>query len=165
MKLDDFNTAPAAEAAALVRACAHVDRWVVEIVAGRPYASVGDVVSACERAASPWTDAEIDAALERHPRIGERAQGADADAAMSRTEQAGVADADADLKARLVEGNRAYEEKFGHVFLIRAAGRSVEEMLTALTERLQNTPEQERRNAAANLREIAALRLEGMLDE
>lgn len=163
MRLQEFNTATAAEAAALVRACADVERWVQAVVAGRPYATIADVGAACESAAAPWTDAEIDAALARHPRIGERAHGDDADAAMSRREQAGVADAGADVQARLAAGNRAYEERFGHVFLIRAAGRSPEEILAQLELRLGNTPEQERANAARNLREIAALRLQGML--
>src|SRR5690606_24035231 len=162
MQLKDFNTVGADEAAALVRACADVERWVDEIVAGRPYASVADVVAA-RPAADPWTDAEIDAALARHPRIGDRARGAGTDAALSRTEQAQVADADAEVRARIAEGNRAYEERFGHVFLIRAAGRSAEEILAQLQQRLRHTPEQERANAAANLREIAALRLEGLL--
>lgn len=165
MQLKDFNEAPAEEAATLVRACADVERWVSEIVAGRPYASVADAVAACDSAANPWTDDEIDAALARHPRIGERAGGDDADAAMSRSEQAGMSGAEADVKARLAEGNRAYEERFGHVFLIRAAGRSAEEMLAQLEGRLGNTPELERVNAAINLREIAALRLEGSLNE
>ena len=37
------------------------------------------------------------------------------------------------VRAALVDGNRAYEERFGHVFLIRAAGRTPEEMLAELT--------------------------------
>ncbi len=82
---------------------------------------------------------------------------------MSRSEQAGVDTSDGDVARRLVEGNRAYEERFGHVFLVRAAGRSAEEILEQLTERLGNDAETERANAARNLREIAALRLKGML--
>ena len=70
---------------------------------------------------------------------------------------------DDDVQRRLTEGNRAYEERFGHVFLIRAAGRSAEEILEQLTERLGNDADSERANAARNLREIAALRLKGML--
>ena len=82
---------------------------------------------------------------------------------MSRSEQSGVDTSDDDVQRRLVEGNRAYEERFGHVFLIRAAGRSAEEILEQLTERLGNDADSERANAARNLREIAALRLKGML--
>lgn len=164
MRLQDFNTATPAQAAEVVRSCAHVDRWVDAVVAARPYRTVADVVAAFEDLANPWTDAEIDAALARHPRIGERAAGAAADARLSRSEQAQVADAADDVVAQIAAGNRAYEDKFGHVFLIRAAGRSAEDMLAALRYRMNNTPEQERANAAANLREIAALRIEGMLN-
>lgn len=163
MELEQFNELPSEDAAAMVRACADVERWVEEVVAARPFATVGDVVAAAERVADPWTDDEIDAALSRHPRIGERAQGEGTDAAMSRTEQASVADADADVQSRLAAGNRAYEERFGHVFLIRAAGRSPEEILDQLEQRLGNTADQERENAARNLREIGALRLQGMV--
>lgn len=162
MEFQQFNTAPADEAAELVRACADVERWVEAIVAGRPYASVEDVISTAEQRANPWTDSEVDSALARHPRIGERAQGERADAQMSRREQSGVA-GDADTQTRLAAGNAAYEAKFGHVFLIRAAGRSAEEILTALQQRLTHTPDQERRIAAEQLREIAVLRLRGAL--
>ena len=55
---------------------------------------------------------------------------------MSRAEQAGVDPSDAAVAAALAEGNRAYEQRFGRVFLIRAAGRSATEILAALTERL-----------------------------
>lgn len=162
MKLEDFNTAEAEQASKWVRACADVERWVDAVVAGRPYGSVTEAVAATQSLANPWTEAEIDAALARHPRIGERAQGSDADAAMSRSEQSAVADAQAGVTERLAQGNREYEAKFGHVFLIRAAGRSAEEILAQLDQRMRNTPEQERHNAAQNLREIAGLRLEGM---
>lgn len=162
MELKDFNTAAPAEAAELVRACAHVDRWVEEIVAGRPYASVDEVAEAALGAAQPWTDEEVDSALARHPRIGEKARGQEADAQMSRREQSGVA-TDTGTQARLAEGNAAYEARFGHVFLIRAAGRSAEEILDQLQQRLTNTPDDERRIAAEQLREIAALRLRGAL--
>lgn len=163
MQLEEFNALPEAEAAEAVRACADVERWVNEVVAGRPYATVADAVAAAETVADPWTDAEIDAALARHPRIGERAEGDAADAALSRSEQASVADAGADVQVRLAEGNRVYEERFGHVFLIRAAGRTPGEILALLEQRLHNSPEEERANAARNLREIAALRLGGMV--
>lgn len=163
MLLEEFNAATPERAAEVVRACADVDRWVQAVVAGRPYAQIEDAVAAAETLAQPWTDAELDAALARHPRIGERASGVEPEAQLSRREQASVSDASADVKERLAAGNHAYEDRFGRVFLIRAAGRSPEEILEQLQRRLQNTPELERTQAADNLREIAALRLRGML--
>ena len=62
-------------------------------------------------------------------------------------------------RARIAEGNRAYEQRFGHVFLIRAAGRTADEMLAALTERLGNDPETERDVVRRELAEIVRLRL------
>lgn len=162
-RLDRLNAAGTDEARALLLACAAVPRWADEVVRGRPYACLEDVLDAARQVADPWTDEEIDAALARHPRIGERAAGADRDAEHSRREQAGVAGADGDVVRRLAEGNRAYEERFGHVFLIRAAGRGPEEILAALDERLDNDPATERRIAAEQLREIAVLRLQGEL--
>lgn len=161
--LRDFNAADEAAARRLLLACAAVPRWAEEVAAGRPYADVGAALRAARTAASPWTDEEIDAALARHPRIGDRAEGRDADAAHSRREQSGVDTSDASTAGRLREGNRAYEQRFGHVFLIRAAGRGAEEILAALEERLTNGKATERRTAAEQLREIAVLRLQGEL--
>nr|WP_299273739.1 2-oxo-4-hydroxy-4-carboxy-5-ureidoimidazoline decarboxylase [uncultured Georgenia sp.] len=160
MTLEQFNSAEEDAAERLLLACAAVPRWARAVAAGRPYASRDALLDAARTAASPWTEEEVDAALARHPRIGERAEGQDADAAHSRREQSGVDTSDADVAERLRAGNRAYEERFGHVFLIRAAGRSAAEILSALDERLGNDPATERRVVAEQLREIAVLRLE-----
>lgn len=162
MKLSDFNTLDTQEAVEILLASAHVERWAREIADGRPYASVEALAGAADACANPWTDEEIDSALDRHPRIGERARGDDADAKMSRAEQARLG-IDDEIQRRLDAGNAAYEEKFGFVFLIRAAGRSAEDILASLDERMNNTPEEERHIAADQLRQIAALRLEGMI--
>ena len=71
---------------------------------------------------------------------------------------------DDDVQQRLADGNRAYEDRFGHVFLIRAAGRSGEEILAALEDRLGNDAVTESAIMAQQLREIAVLRLEGILE-
>ena len=55
--------------------------------------------------------------------------------------------------------NAAYEERFGHVFLICATGLSGEQMLAALRRRLDNDEEAERMVAAAELRKITVLRV------
>ncbi len=60
-------------------------------------------------------------------------------------------------------GTGSYEQKFGQVFLIRAAGRSREEILAALNTRLAHTPEEELVVIGQQLREIAVLRLEGLI--
>ena len=164
MKLSSFNTLPAPEAAALLRPCVDNARWVSELVDARPFFGKEQLLAAAATAAEPWSEAEIDAALARHPRIGERAEGTSAEAGMSRDEQAGVSH-DGAVQAELRQQNLAYEEKFGRVFLIRAAGRSTEDILKQLNSRLDNSPEEEIAEVGRQLREIALLRLEGVIEE
>ncbi len=158
--LSDFNQMDAAAAATLLRPCLGVDRWVGEVVQGRPYASVDDLLAVARSAAQPFTAAEIEAALAHHPRIGARAQGTSPEAGLSRSEQASLVLAD-DVQRRLADGNRAYERRFGRVFLIRAAGRSSEEILAELKNRLGHDDDTEDEVVAEQLRQIATVRLAG----
>ena len=163
MLLEQFNLAERGDAVTALRPCIDVTRWCEDIVDHRPYESVDSLVAEAAQAADPFTTEEIDSALAHHPRIGERAGGDSREATLSRSEQAGVDPSDADVQQALREGNLAYEERFGRVFLIRAAGRSAAEILSSLRERLQNDPDSEERIIDAQLREIALLRLRGMI--
>lgn len=162
MDLSHFNTMPLADAEAVLRPCLDVPRWTAEVAASRPYDSVQAVVAAGKRAGDRLDSEEVAQALAHHPRIGERAQGDSTEAALSRKEQTGLGDLDGDVQTRLVQGNREYEEVFDQVFLIRAAGRTSEEILTELQRRMKNSGEDEAAEVAQQLNEIAALRLEGM---
>jgi 2-oxo-4-hydroxy-4-carboxy-5-ureidoimidazoline decarboxylase len=164
LRLEEFNALEREAAMDVLRPSLDVDRWLAEVVDGRPYGSLGDLETAARKAADPLTPEEVEGALAHHPRIGERAAGSSAEAAFSRSEQAALQTSD-DVLARLEEGNRAYEKRFGRVFLIRAAGRSSEEILAALEARLANEPDTEERLVADQLREIALLRLAGRVIE
>ena len=136
------------------------------VTAARPFHTAEALLAFASAAANPFTPAEVESAMAHHPRIGERPDGGSAtEAAMSRSEQAGVDPADAAAAEALAHGNREYEEKFGRVFLIRAAGRTAPEILQALNSRLANTPAEEDTIVAQQLREIAVLRLEGLITE
>ena len=138
-----------------------VRRWADAVLAGAPYPSLDALVEAATTAATPLTEAEVDEALAAHPRIGERPTAAhgEAEARFSRAEQASSDADDVELAARLAAGNRAYEEQFGRVFLIRAAGRTRAEILAELERRLRLDDDAELATVAAQLREIMALRL------
>ena len=161
--LDVFNSEPAETAAERLRACNAAPRFAREVLAGRPYPDAGTLVAAAERVARslPWD--EVAVALAAHPRIGDRVAGSSAEAEASRREQSSMSDADSQVRAALVEGNRAYEERFDHVFLIRAAGRSPEEMLAELRRRLDNDVETERAEVTEQLAQITALRVKGLV--
>jgi len=100
-------------------------------------------------------------AFAAHPRIGERGGHS---AATSEREQSRVMQAPDETLDALRAENQAYEEKFGHIFLIAAAGRSAGEILAALRERMDNDPATEVEVAAAEQRKIARLRLLSLLD-
>ena len=165
MKLDQFNTALRSEAIDALRPCVDVLRWCEQVVDSRPFTNRDALVASALAAALPFTSAEVTGALSHHPRIGQQPVRDDREAALARAEQAGVDHTDDAIATGLAIGNRAYEEKFGRVFLIRAAGRTGEHMLASLHERLRNTAATEDRTVAEQLREIAILRLEGVVTE
>ncbi|WP_091701639.1 2-oxo-4-hydroxy-4-carboxy-5-ureidoimidazoline decarboxylase [Microbacterium sp. cf046] len=161
MLLDEFNVADAADAASVVAVWAAIPEWVDAVVAARPYDSVDALAELAADRAEAWTVADLDAALAHHPRIGRRPEGSGAEAAASRREQAAMTDAAAEVTAAIAAGNAAYEERFGRVFLIRAAGRSPEQILAELNRRLGDDDETESAEALRQLAEIAILRLRG----
>lgn len=163
MLLEEFNSAERGDAVTVLRPCIDVTRWCENIADRRPFESVESLVAEAAHAADPFTTEEIDAALAHHPRIGERAGGDGREATLSRSEQSGVDPSDDEVQRALREGNLAYEERFGRVFLIRAAGRSAAEILASLQERLQHDAAAEERIIAGQLREIALLRLRGTI--
>jgi 2-oxo-4-hydroxy-4-carboxy-5-ureidoimidazoline decarboxylase len=161
--LGDFNDESADEAVQALRGCNAAPRFAAEVVAGRPYRDVETLVARAEEVARalPWADVAM--ALAAHPRIGDRVVGSSAEAESSRREQSSMADADAAIREALIEGNRAYEERFDHVFLIRAAGRTPAEMLAELRRRLHNDPETEQAEVIEQLAQITALRVKGLV--
>lgn len=161
--LQTLNALPADRAEEQLAACCAARAWIDRMAAGRPYADVAELLTASDRAIHELGSDDLAEALAAHPRIGQRVGGSSTEAAWSRREQAGMDDADAEVRAALLEGNLAYEERFDQVFLIRAAGRSPAEMLAALHWRLGNDPETEQREVAEQLRQITRLRLERSL--
>jgi 2-oxo-4-hydroxy-4-carboxy-5-ureidoimidazoline decarboxylase len=140
-------------------ACLAVPRWVDEVVSRGPYASLAELLAVARAAATPLSAAEVDEALVDHPRIGEQPAGQGAAQAFSRAEQRSSVSDDPALAAALAAGNEAYERRFGRIFLIRAAGRTRPEILAELDRRLQLDREAELTVVAAELRDIALLRI------
>jgi 2-oxo-4-hydroxy-4-carboxy-5-ureidoimidazoline decarboxylase len=151
--LQGFNSAPADDLRPLLAECLAVPRWVEAVVAGRPYPDVDALAARAEVDLDPH---EILGAIASHPRIGERAKHDGVSAKWSSAEQSGV---DVSLADRLVAANLAYEERFGHIYLVCATGLSGEQMLADLAVRMDNDPATELRVVNRELAKIAALRL------
>lgn len=161
--LADFNAMDHAQASDVVAVWAAIPAWVESVAAARPYESTDELVAHAADLAHRWTRADLDAALAHHPRIGEKPTGTGAEAKASRGEQASMLDADSEVTAAIAAGNAAYEQRFDRVFLIRAAGRSPQEMRDELGRRLANDDDTEVAEALGQLAEIALLRLRGSL--
>ncbi|MEW2299659.1 2-oxo-4-hydroxy-4-carboxy-5-ureidoimidazoline decarboxylase [Streptomyces sp. NPDC006655] len=149
-----------AAAAALREACAST-AWVRHLLAGRPYATLEALGAASDAATAELTAADLAEAMAGHPPIGRPKPG---DPTSAR-EQAGMADAADALRAEMLELNLAYQERFGHVFLICATGRSGEEMRDALRARIGNSPKREREIVRTELGKINRIRLARLVEE
>jgi 2-oxo-4-hydroxy-4-carboxy-5-ureidoimidazoline decarboxylase len=145
---------------AALTAALSVERWINEVAASAPFESSEELLRVAHDAATPLSPEEITEAIAHHPRIGEKPVGEGAAQNFSRSEQQSVDADDADLAVALAAGNAAYEQKFGRVFLIRAAGRSRAEILAELNRRMQLPDSDELVIVGEQLRDIAVLRLE-----
>ena len=99
--LAEFNAAADSDARRLLDGCLDIDAWVQDLASHRPYLDVAELQSRGATAAARITWTEVAQALARHPRIGEQAQGSEADRTASATKQSGVrADQRDDLARR-----------------------------------------------------------------
>jgi 2-oxo-4-hydroxy-4-carboxy-5-ureidoimidazoline decarboxylase len=142
-----------------LRACCAADAWLHRMRAARPFPSADAALALSDELVRGLDAAGVDQALAAHARIGERRAGGAPEDRWSRREQSGALAVDTGLRTRLADGNRRYEERFGRVFLIRAAGRSAGEMLAALEERLHHDDVTELDVVRRELAEIVRLRL------
>jgi len=152
----------------LLRCCGS-RRWARAMSRRAPFVSRTHLLGAADAAWWRLGDGDFREAFGHHPEIGadvaKLREKFAATASWSAGEQAGVTGAsDATLEA-LAKGNRAYQEQFGHVFLVCATGKTADEMLALLEERLHNPPENELRIAAGEQAKITKLRLAKLVDE
>lgn len=159
MELTTFNQAETEQARQAIAHCVAIACWQQALVAARPFADTDALYRRAEQLTLNWQADDLRQALSAHPRIGENAAGAHREAALSRREQSAMQQADAALQQEMQAGNQRYEQRFGRVFLIRAKGRSGEQMLAELQRRLNNDAETEQQEALTQLREITLLRL------
>jgi 2-oxo-4-hydroxy-4-carboxy-5-ureidoimidazoline decarboxylase len=160
MTFGSFNAAPVPDAERDVLACCASTAFAKAVAGGRPYPDTAALLAAVDAAFDALTWDDILESMNGHPRIGDRtAQGG-----MSAAEQSGAAAAADEVKQALADGNRAYEQRFGHIFLICASGLSGQEMLAQLRARLENNQDAERGVVRAELLKITRLRMTKLLN-
>jgi OHCU decarboxylase len=161
-----LNALPRDRAEEELRAVCGSTAWARAVAERRPFADPSALVDAAEAAWDALAKADWLEAFAAHPRIGESRMAGGSDASTwSREEQARAMGSEAGIRARLAEAQRRYEERFGHVFLICASGKTAEDIITACSARLDSEPAAELDVAAGEERKIGRLRLAKCLAE
>jgi 2-oxo-4-hydroxy-4-carboxy-5-ureidoimidazoline decarboxylase len=158
--LEDWNTLPPEEAAAAILPCNGSHAWAEQIAALRPFATAFDLTCTADIIWRSLPESGWQQAFDSHPRIGEHHAKSATPASLkwSAGEQS-AANPDDAVKAALAAANRAYEQKFGRIFIVCATGKSAAEMLAILNQRMTNDPAIELREAAEQQRQITQIRL------
>ena len=147
--------------------CCGARRWAEAVEQNRPYASVEQLLARADEVW--WTLDETDwlEAFRSHPKIGEK-KAANSVSAQSQQwssqEQQGVQHAAREAIEKLAQLNIDYEKKFGFIFIVCATGKSSDEILALLEQRLPNDPVEELPVAAAEQAKITELRLRKLLE-
>ena len=167
--MQDFNHLSETELRVNLSNCCGSQTWVRAVIEKLPYV---DAQSLLQKAQSAWYNECIEAdwleAFMHHPRIGDKknvSEKAKDSIHLAVGEQSGVEDGDTRLLLRLHAANIAYEANFGFTYIICATGKSGEEMLDLLEDRLKNTVEEEMRIAMGEQWKITLIRLKKWLHE
>jgi 2-oxo-4-hydroxy-4-carboxy-5-ureidoimidazoline decarboxylase len=166
--LSRWNLLPADEAAKEILPCCGSPAWANGIADSRPLQDVATLLATSDRIWRDLSAADWLEAFQSHPRIGET-RAARKSSTRSRDwstqEQSGAAASNDSLKEALADANREYEHRFHRIFIICATGKSAEEILANLRQRLNNDDATELREAAEQQRQIAQIRLRTWLAE
>lgn len=163
MTLGELNALPEREAFDVLLASCGSKRWAKEMVKRRPFVSVGRVHAAADEVWSSLTEHEWKEAFRSHPKIGgikHLRKQFQATQHWAAKEQSGVTGASEKTLSLLAQGNALYESKFGYIFIVSATGKSADEMLAILNQRLNNYPDEEIKVAAQEQAKITRIRLE-----
>jgi OHCU decarboxylase len=165
--IDEINSIPSERAEAEFLKCCGAKRWASKMSAARPFENLEHMVATADRI---WWSLEPDdwqEAFHSHPKIGEKkpaATVAKKSLGWSESEQSGTRGSTQQTMDQLAELNRQYEEKFGFIYIICATGKSAEEMLAILRDRIKHDTETELRNAATEQAKITTLRLNKLIE-
>lgn len=168
MTIDEFNKLPVDEAVTELLNCCGSQVWAEQMAAARPFRSLDKLADHAKHTWAGLSKEDWREAFAAHPRIGE------ADSSRNRMvhtrkwaseEQSGASAASQTVMAMLSEGNKRYEARFGHIFIVFATGKSASQMLRMLKDRLKNDPSDEIEIAAAEQEKITHLRLQKMIEE
>lgn len=164
--MSNFNTLPEKEAINLLMQCNTSEKWCKKLANQRPYADFEELLQKADAIWSQSGESDLLEAFEGHPEIGDISTLREKyknTAASAGREQSAVNTASEAVLQALSRDNKAYKDKFGFIFIVCATGKSAEEMLHLLQERLANSRQQELQNAADEQAKITRIRLEKLV--
>jgi len=163
MTLKQFNNLDKDAAAKELFSCCGSQRWVMLLMKGFPFESGEALI---EKATTIWYNEcnrkDWLEAFTHHPKIGDKKSLAEKFAGK---EQAGVASASEKTIESLAKANIDYENKFGFIFIVCATGKSADEMLRLLNDRLNNSKEDELNIAMGEQHKITLIRFQKLFDD
>ncbi len=166
MNIESLNALTSEKAQDVFMQCSTSERWCKQMAESRPFANKESLNKLADEHWKESKEADLLQAFEGHPEIGDvstlREKYRNTEK-LAGHEQSGVNTATENTLQFLAQGNKDYKEKFGFIFIVCASGKSAEEMLTLLLERLPNSRKQELQNAAEEQRKITQLRIEHLL--
>lgn len=167
MNLSELNNLSEKHRIKELTKCCGSSSWVEAMSDTFPFDSVDEMMEKAEEIWFDLTEEDWLEAFDHHPKIGDvdalREKFAST-AKWAEGEQSSVQSANEDVLQRLKKGNDDYEEKFGFIFIVCATGKSAEEMLALLEERLDNEPDEELDIAAGEQNKITKIRLNKLLE-
>ena len=166
--LEWFNSCSEAGALEQFRKCCGSSLWTERMAHHRPFTSLQELKRVADETYNGLTAGDWKEAFSHHPKIGDVKSLREKFASTQQWaagEQSGAHNASEQVLSALAEGNTAYHQKFGYIFIVCATGKSAEEMLGLLKERLPNNPDTELLIATEEQRKIMHLRLEKLLGD
>jgi OHCU decarboxylase len=157
-----LNQLPFDDAIQQLIQCCGSRNWASGVVSKRPFRSLAEIIQTADEVWWQLDETDWLEAFKAHPRIGEKkadTAGTARSESWAKSEQAGMSSAHEQTAEKLARFNREYEAKFGYIFIVCATGKSPDEMLALLVERLQHDASDELPVAAAEQAKITKLRL------
>ena len=167
MTIAEFDHLNIEEKKVLLHQCCGSSTWVNNMIAAPPAEDLVDLLEIAEEQWYACHEPDWREAFSHHPKIGDidtLKEKFAATAQLAESEQAAVKQASEQTLQQLAAGNQAYEQRFGYIFIVCATGRSADEMLQLLNQRLYNNPEVEIQIAMEEQLKITKLRLEKLFD-
>ena len=156
--LDAFNTLPERKAVHALYECCNSVMLARDLARSRAFSNHAALFRHADALLFAMPEAAIDDILDAYPNVGRRPR-----SAWSHAEQCSVWDDDTEVMTSLSGSAKHYATQFGFGFVMCVDGLAAHGVLAAVTDRLHNDEETERKVVRNELARINRTRLERML--